>query len=68
MTAASEEPPVSAPELSVPETPAEAEWPPREWREARRGAGMGSMYQTLGLIALIMAVLVALSFWGMANG
>lgn len=63
MTAASEEPTVSA-----PETPAEAEWPPREWREARRGSGAGSMYRVLGLIALIMAVLVALSFWGLGNG
>lgn len=68
MTAASEEPTVSVPEISVPQTPAEAEWPPREWREARRGSGMGSVYKTLGLIALIMAVLVALSFWGLANG
>jgi hypothetical protein len=63
MTAASEEPTVSA-----PETPAEAEWPPREWREARRGSGAGSMYRVLGLIALIMVVLVALSFWGLGNG
>ncbi|MFL6111420.1 MAG: hypothetical protein ACJ786_08715 [Catenulispora sp.] len=63
MTAASEEP-----GGSVPDTPAEAEWPPREWREARRGAGMASVYKTLALIAVIMAVLVALSFWGMANG
>ena len=63
MTAASEEPTVS-----VPETPAEAEWPPREWREARRGSGAGSMYKVLGLIALIMAVLVVLSFWGLSNG
>jgi hypothetical protein len=63
MTAASEEPAVSA-----PETPAEAEWPPREWREARRGSGAGSMYRVLGLIALIMVVLVALSFWGLGNG
>jgi hypothetical protein len=63
MTAASEEP-----TGTVPDTPAEAEWPPREWREARRGAGMTSMYRTLGLIALIMVVLVVLSFWGMANG
>ena len=63
MTASSEEP-----AGSVPDTPAEAEWPPREWREAQRGAGATSMYKLLGLIALIMAVLVALSFWGMANG
>jgi hypothetical protein len=64
MTAASEEPQG----VVVPDTPAEAEWPPREWREARRGAGTKSMYRTLALIAVIMAVLVALSFWGMANG
>lgn len=63
MTAASEEPTVSA-----PETPAEAEWPPREWREARRGSGAGSMYRVLALIALIMVVLVVLSFWGLGNG
>ena len=63
MTAASEDP-----TASVPETPAEAEWPPREWREAQRGSGTGSMYKTLGLIALIMVVLVVLSFWGLANG
>ncbi|GAA2026866.1 hypothetical protein GCM10009839_26880 [Catenulispora yoronensis] len=63
MTAASEDP-----QSTVPDTPAEAEWPPREWREARRGAGAKSMYRTLVLIAVIMAVLVALSFWGMANG
>jgi len=63
MTAASEEPPGA-----VPDTPAEAEWPPREWREAQRGQGTKSMYQLLGLIALIMAILVAVSFWGLANG
>ena len=34
----------------------------------RRGSGAGSMYKLLGLIGLIMAVLVALSFWGLANG
>lgn len=63
MTAASEEP-----QGAVPDTPAEAEWPPREWREARRGAGAKSMYRTLVLIAVIMVALVALSYWGMANG
>ena len=63
MTAASDEPTVA-----VPETPAEAEWPPREWREAQRGSGAASMYRLLGLIALIMVILVALSFWGLANG
>ncbi|WP_344655608.1 hypothetical protein [Catenulispora subtropica] len=63
MTAASEEP-----QGTVPDTPADAEWPPREWREARRGAGGKSMYRTLALIAAIMVVLVVLSFWGMANG
>lgn len=63
MTAASEES-----QGAVPDTPAEAEWPPREWREARRGAGTKSMYRTLVLIAVIMAALVALSYWGMANG
>jgi hypothetical protein len=68
MTAASEEPTVSVPEISVPQTPADAEWPPREWREAQRGSGTGSMYRVLGLIALIMVVLVVLSFWGLANG
>jgi hypothetical protein len=78
MTAASDEPTVSVPELLVPEilvpeilvpqTPAEAEWPPREWREAQRGSGSASMYRLLGLIALIMVVLVILSFWGLANG
>ncbi|MEZ0114158.1 hypothetical protein ABH920_008192 [Catenulispora sp. EB89] len=68
MTAASDEPTVSVPEISVPETPAEAEWPPREWREAQRGAGATSMYRLLGLIALIMVILVAVSFWGLANG
>ena len=66
MSAAPSEQPVGG--AAVPDTPAEAEWPPREWREARRGAGMASVYKTLGLIALIMAVLVVLSFWGMANG
>lgn len=54
--------------MSVPETPAEAEWPPREWREAQRGTGAGSMYKLLGLIGLIMVILVVLSFWGLANG
>ena len=73
MTAASEEPQVSlsevsVPEISVPRTPAEAEWPPREWREAQRGTGAGSMYKLLGAIGLIMVVLVVLSFWGLANG
>jgi hypothetical protein len=78
MTAASEEPQVSlsevprselsVSEISVPESPAEAEWPPREWREARRGAGTSSMYKLLGMIGLIMVVLVVLSFWGLANG
>ena len=63
MTASSEEP-----VGSVPDDAAEAEWPPREWREGQRGAGKTSMYKTLGAIALIMAALVALSFWGMANG
>ena len=63
MTAASEDP-----QVSVPETPADAEWPPREWREAQRGNGAGSMYKVLGLIGLIMVVLVVLSFWGLANG
>lgn len=63
MTAASEDS-----HDTVPDTPAEAEWPPREWREARRGAGGKSMYRTLAVIAAIMVVLVALSFWGMANG
>lgn len=63
MTAASEEP-----QVSVPDSPADAEWPPREWREARRGDGAGSMYKVLGLIGLIMVVLVVLSFWGLANG
>ena len=68
MTAASEEPQVSLSEVSVPETPAEAEWPPREWREAQRGTGASSMYKLLGAIGLIMVVLVVLSFWGLANG
>jgi hypothetical protein len=63
MTAASEEPTSSA-----PDTPAEAEWPPREWREAQRGTGASSMYKLLGMIGLIMVVLVVLSFWGLANG
>jgi hypothetical protein len=63
MTAPSEES-----QGAVPDTPAEAEWPPREWREARRGAGTKSIYRTLALIAVIMVVLVALSFWGRANG
>jgi hypothetical protein len=63
MSAASDEPSVS-----VPDTPAEAEWPPREWREARRGVGAGSMWRVLGWIAAIMIVLVVLSFWGMSNG
>lgn len=65
MTASSENPGGSD---TVPDTPAEAEWPPREWREARRGAGSTSLYRVLVLIAVIMAVLVALSFWGMNNG
>ena len=63
MSAASDEP-----STTVPENAAEAEWPPREWREAQRGVGAGSMWRTLGWIAAIMIVLVILSFWGMSNG
>jgi hypothetical protein len=63
MTAASDESPATA-----PDTPADAEWPPREWREAQRGFGAKSMWRTLGWIAAIMVVLVVLSFWGMSNG
>jgi hypothetical protein len=54
--------------VGVPDTPAEAEWPPREWREGSRGLGATSMYRVMGAIAGIMAVLVALAFWGMHNG
>lgn len=63
MTAASDDP-----SSVVPDTPAEAEWPPREWREAQRGVGARSMWTVLGWIAAIMVVLVVLSFWGMSNG
>jgi hypothetical protein len=69
MTAASSEPagPVDEP-VTVPDTPAEAEWPPREWREGSRGMGAKTMYQVVGAIAAIMVVLVIVAFWGMGNG
>lgn len=71
---ASEEPlesPVESPltaQIDVPDSPASAEWPPREWREAQRGGGNKGVYQVVGLIFGIMALLVVLSFWGMSNG
>ena len=52
----------------VPDTPAEAEWPPREWREGNRGLGAKSMYRVVGAITLIMVALVLVSFWGVKNG
>jgi len=66
MTAASSEPagPVDEP-VTVPDTPAEAEWP---WREGSRGMGAKTMYQVVGAIAAIMVVLVIVAFWGMGNG
>ena len=50
------------------DTPAEAEWPPREWREGSRGMGAKSMYRVIGAIAGIMIILTILAFWGMSNG
>jgi hypothetical protein len=55
-------------EISVPDTPADAEWPPREWREARRGGGNKGVYTVLGAIAVIMLILVVLAIWGSSNG
>jgi hypothetical protein len=65
MTAASSEP---GDPVEVPDTPAQAEWPPREWREGSRGLGAKSMYRVVGVITLIMVVLVILAFWGAKNG
>ena len=66
MTASSSE---SADEaVVVPDTPAEAEWPPREWREGSRGMGAKSMYRVVGAIAVIMVILTVLAIWGTKNG
>jgi hypothetical protein len=69
MAAASEEPMQSTgTDASVPNNPAEAEWPPREWREAQRGGGTKGVYYVAAAIAGIMILLVILSFWGVSNG
>ena len=52
----------------VPDTPADAEWPPREWREGSRGMGAKSMYRVIAAIAGIMIILTILAFWGVSNG
>jgi hypothetical protein len=65
MTAASDEP---ADAVVVPDTAADAEWPPREWREGSRGMGAKTMYQVAAAIAGIMIILTILAFWGMSNG
>ena len=71
MTAESEEPvesPLSVPDIVVPASPAEAEWPPREWRETTRSAGhRQALYVALAMIAMF-GVLVAVNIWGAKQG
>ena len=55
-------------DVSVPDDAAAAEWPPREWREGRRGGSARDVYKVVFAIVGIMIVLVVLSFWGMSNG
>jgi hypothetical protein len=55
-------------DVSVPDDAADAEWPPREWREGQRGGSAKDVYKVVFAIAGIMIVLVVLSFWGMSNG
>jgi hypothetical protein len=65
MTAASNE---SAETGVVPETAAEAEWPPREWREQQRGGGNKGVYWVTAAIFGTMILLVILAVWGSTNG